>query len=144
MAVTAHFDGALRGWDFRQRGVAFEIKAHQRKSAFVSAIPGTNQVLSFGTEDRSLVVSDLYGRNVVLKGNHRGMVTREKVQLGIYSDVALIGGPTGEIYSYNLNTLKLKTTSKGAGSAVFCVTAKPSGGLVAFGDQTGLVRFRFG
>jgi hypothetical protein len=51
----------------------------------------------------------------------------------------LVGGMGGQVYTYDLGTLKLKNTRNGNGSPIYCVTAKSSG-EVASGDQSGCVK----
>jgi hypothetical protein len=140
LVVTAHFDGALRGWDFRQKGQPIEVKAHRKAAWFVDAIPASaSQLISYGLEDKQIVVSDVKTKNVLGKILHKSPVQREKVQLALYGGNVFIGGQNGELISYDLSTYKLKSSVVGQTANVFCVAAKSSFGL-ATGDQSGVVR----
>jgi hypothetical protein len=140
MVLTSHFDGSLRGWDFRQRGVVLEFKTHPARVAFVAGVPMTSHVVSFGMDDKTIVLSDLMMKTVVAKVVNRAVVSREKVQLGLWNDLVMVGGMTGELYCYDSGTLKLRNNVKGNGSPIYCVGAKISG-EVATGDQAGFVKF---
>jgi WD40 repeat protein len=142
LVVTAHFDGKLRGWDFRTRGAPLEFKAHKGTVGFVTSIPGMTQLLSYGSDDKFLMVSDLRAKNLIGKVPHKPAVPREKIQLALWGDQAVIGAANGHICAYDLTTFRLKEMIKGAESPVYCVAAKPNFGL-ATGDQSGVVRFWF-
>jgi WD40 repeat protein len=138
--LTSHYDGHIREWDFRQRGFSLEFKVHPGRCAFVGGIPGMRHVLSFGADDKTIVASDLMMKSIVAKVVNRAVISREKMQLGIWNDQILIGGTGGELYSYDCSSLKLKNKMKGSGNPIYCVGTKSSG-EVATGDQSGCVRF---
>jgi hypothetical protein len=103
-------------------------------------LPGTSQVVSFGTEDKTIIVSDLMVKSIVGKVVNRAVTSREKVQFGIWNDQLLVGGVGGQLYTYDLGTLKLINTTNGNGSPIYCVVARKLG-EVASGDQSGCVKF---
>jgi hypothetical protein len=140
LVVTAHFDGCLRGWDFRARGAPIELKAHKGVAGFATGLPGTMQIVSYGSADGLLIAFDLRSRNMLGKVAHRMQVSREKIQLAIWGEHAVIGAQNGELCSYDLTTFKLKKAIQGSDAPVFCVAAKSNFGLAA-GDQAGVLKF---
>jgi WD40 repeat protein len=140
LVVTAHFDGCLRGWDFRAKGPPIELKAHKGIAGFATAIPGTMQIVSYGSADGTIIASDLRSKNLLGKVAHRIPVSREKVQLALWGGHAVVGAQNGELCSYDLTTFKLKKTIKGSNAPIFCVASKLNFGLAA-GDQAGVLQF---
>jgi WD40 repeat protein len=140
LVVTAHFDGALRIWDSREGAQPLEVKAHKRAAWFVDAVPGSSsQLISYGLEDKQIVVSDFRTKNLLAKMLHKSPVQREKIQLAFYGGSVFIGGQNGELFLYDLTSYKFRDSIAGQTANVFCVAAKNSFGL-ASGDQSGVVR----
>jgi WD40 repeat protein/cell division protein FtsB len=142
LVATAHFDGKIRGWDFRARGPPLEFKPHKGTIGFVTTLPGGTQIVSYGSDDKLIVVSDLRAKNLIGKVPHRPAVSREKIQLGIWGEHAVVGGQNGQLCSYDLTSFKLKETLKGSDAPVYCVTSKMNFGI-ATGDQAGVIKFWF-
>jgi WD40 repeat protein len=142
LIVTSHFDGSLRGWDFRAKSPPFEVKVHRGTAGHITAVPGMMQMVSFGTDDRLIIASDFRSKNILGKVSHRLAVSREKVQFALWGGQAVIGGQGGEVCSYDLTSFKLKNTIKNSDDAIYCVAGKQSFG-VAVGDQAGMLRFWF-
>jgi hypothetical protein len=142
LVATAHFDGKIRGWDFRTRGAPLEFKPHKGTVGFLTTLQGGGQLVSYGSDDKLIVVSDLKAKNLIGKVPHRAAVSREKIQLAIWGDQAVVGGQNGQLCAYDLTTFKLKETLKGSDAPVYCVASKLNFGL-ATGDQGGVIKFWF-
>jgi WD40 repeat protein len=142
LVVTSHFDGCLRAWDFRQGGAPIEIRAHRKTAVFVDTLydSSMSQLVSFGTEDRQIVVSDIRTKNVMGRVVHNSAVARERVQLAVYGDLVFIGGHQGDLFAYDVTTYKLKRQAQGAKAPIFAVAGKRGVGL-ATGDKSGTVKF---
>jgi WD40 repeat protein len=145
LVVTAHFDGCLRAWDFRQNGPPIQVTAHRGTAAFVDAYyeSAAAQLVSFGMDDKQIVVSDIRAKSIMGKVVHRSVAARERVQLAVYGDNVFIGGNEGDLFAYDLATYKLKSRAHGAKSPIFAVAGKRGFGL-ATGDQSGAVKFWLG
>lgn len=60
--------------------------------------------------------------------------------MSVISSVALLGGYTGEFFSYNLENFKFIRKIEGHSSPLLCLSNNSKTGVTASGDQNGIIK----
>jgi WD40 repeat protein len=100
---------------------------------------GGSRLVSLGA-DKMIIVFDI--RTRCLEGKvsiaQSGMPSGH-MQMAVCGDQAIVGGTSGDIYTYDLLLSKMVRSIKGHLNPVFCVAANKNG-IVASGDKSGLLK----
>jgi len=141
LIITAHHDGKLRGWDFRTRTMPFEIKVHKKQIVNVIGKPGSHMVYTLSS-DKSIAVTDIKAKSVVGSINtiQAGMPS-DKMQISVIDNIVMSGSTSGALHTYDTVQFKELKIINGHTNPLFCVSSKPSAGVMATGDKAGNIKF---
>ena len=141
--LTSHYDGHIRGWDFRQDKCTYDVQADQEAALRVLGNLGPRQIITLAANG-TIAVRDIRSGHVV--GNVRlvGGVSSDHVQIALWescaSPIVIAGGRNGTIYYYDLDRFQLVTEVKSDSSPILCVDCSLSTNRVVVGHQSGVVK----
>lgn len=140
LVVTAHHDGKLRAWDFRVKTALLEIQVHKTNIMQVLPFPNdTNRVISLGA-DRQIIVTDIRAKTILNKINtHMVGLPTEHMQMGTFENSCIVGGTSGDIFDFDIESGCLKKQIRGHTAPIFCTTIKQRVGSILTGDKIGNV-----
>ena len=141
--LTSHFDGHIRGWDFRQDKCAYDVQAHQEAALRVLGNLGPRNIITLAANG-TIAARDIRSGHVL--GNVRLVsgVPSDHVQIALWescaSPIVIAGGRDGTIYYYDLDRFQLVTAVKSDSSPILCVDCSISTNRIVVGHQSGVVK----
>ncbi|OHT01201.1 hypothetical protein TRFO_32094 [Tritrichomonas foetus] len=137
--ITAHADGHLRLWDIRSNSQIGEIGVHKDKVSQVIGIRGSMTTVSLSI-DKTISVSDMRYRNVLGKVNIATTGIRsDKVRMTLKNRTVLIGGKSGNIYGYSIDSFKQTDNFNCGDNYIVAIAVKDDNKMIT-GDKNGVVK----